>query len=249
MSNSYHDIQSTQLYVTVVLPLAVAQPYTYYVPEEFVDKVIKGVRVEVQFGRNKYYTGIVKEILDKIPDGVKPKPIQSVMDQLPIVTDQQFALWHWMAVYYHCTVGEVMNAALPAHLKLSSETVLSMSPLFDNNYDGLSNDEYLITEALSFNDELSIKDVRDIIGKKTIYHIIKSLMEKRIILLKEDMKQKYQPKKIMCVRFQEPFASEPNRLTEAFELTAKSDRQTRALMAFIQLNKQHDFVRKSDIYK
>lgn len=249
MSNSYHDIQSTHLYVTVVLPLALAQSYTYYVPEEFVDKVIKGVRVEVQFGRNKYYTGIVKELLHKIPDGVKPKPIQSVMDKMPIVTDQQFILWQWMSTYYHCTMGEVMNAALPAHLKLSSETVLSMSPLFDGNYDGLSNDEYLITEALSFNDELTVKDVRDIIEKKTIYHIIKSLIEKKIILLKEDMKQKYQPKKIMCIRLQEPFASEPQRLTEAFELTTKSDRQTRALMAFIQLDKQHDFVRKSDVYK
>ncbi len=248
MSNPYHDIQSTSLYVTVVLPLAVAKPYTYYVPEAFVDQIQKGVRVEVQFGRNKFYTGIVKDVLNEAPEGVKPKEIQSVMDQLPIVTDQQFTLWSWMSTYYHCTLGEVMNAALPAHLKLSSETVLSTSPFFDNNYDGLSNDEYLIMEALSFNDELTIKDVRDIIGKKTIYHIIKSLMEKRIIQLKEDMKQKYQPKKIICVRLQEPYASEPNRLVEAFELTAKSDRQTRALMAFIQLSKQQEVVRKSDVY-
>ena len=249
MSNSYHDIQSTGLFVSVILPLAVARAYTYYVPEEWADKVQVGVRVEVQFGRNKFYTGIVKEIVRSVPDQMKPKAIHSVMDRSPIVTDQQFALWQWMSGYYHCTIGEVMNAALPANLKLSSETILSMSPFFDNNYDGLSNDEYLITEALSFNEELSIKDVRDIIGKKTVYHIIKGLMEKRIIHLKEDMKQKFQPKKIICVRLQEPYLSEANRLTEAFELTAKSERQTRALMAYIQLEKQQDFVRNSDIYK
>ena len=249
LENSYHNIQSTNLYVRVILPLALAKPYTYYVPEELVAKVQIGVRVEVQFGRNKYYTGIVKSIVEEIPEGVKPKAISSVMDQLPIVTDQQFTLWSWMADYYHCTLGEVMNAALPAHLKLSSETILTMSPFFDNNYDGLSNDEYLLTEALSFNEEISIKDARDILGKKTIYHVIKSLMEKRIINLKEDMKQRFQPKKIICVQLQEPYLSEPNRLSEAFELTAKSERQTRALMAFIQLDKQQDIVRKSDVYK
>ncbi len=246
---TYHIIPNTEALVEVVLPLALGQTFTYYVPEEFVDQIKFGIRVEVQFGRNKHYTGLIVGFPEHKPGDVKPKPILSIIDETPIIQQQQFKLWQWMATYYCCALGEVMQAALPANLKLASETMLTLSPLFDEDFSELDDREYLIAEALTIQNEISIDDVRSILGQKTVYPLIRSMLDKKIIYLKEDLKTKYKPKQVICVRLQEPYASQPQLLDEAFAKLERSDRQVEALMAYIQLSKQQEFVRQQDIIK
>ena len=176
-----HPVHSaTSYYVDVILPLAIARPYTYAVPEELVPEIKVGVRVEVQFGKSKLYTGLVMRVHQEAPVQQRTKPIISVIDEVPIVTEQQFKLWRWMASYYLCSLGEVMNAALPANFKLTSETRVTLGPLFHQDPALLSDKEYLIAEALSIQEELSIDDLQDILGQKTVYPIIRRLLDKRI---------------------------------------------------------------------
>lgn len=240
---------SSNYYVDVILPLAITRPYTYWVPEELVTQVQVGVRVEVQFGKSKLYTGLVMQIHQQAPEQQKPKPVIGVIDERPIVNEQQFKLWRWMAAYYLCTLGEIMNAALPANFKLSSETRVTLGPLFHQDPELLNDREYLIAEALTLQEELSIDDLRDILGRKTVYPIIRSMLDKRIIYLKEDLKEKYRPKQVRCVRFREPYASDADSLHLAFDLVSRSAKQERALLAFIQLSKQQGFVRQSELIR
>ncbi|MCB9041779.1 MAG: primosomal protein N' [Lewinellaceae bacterium] len=243
-----HPITATQTYVTVILPLAVPKPYTYAVPEPLIPEATFGKRVEVQFGKSKLYTALVIEQHRRAPDDYRPKPILSVVDDKPIINKVQLQLWQWLAGYYLCTLGEVMHAALPANLKLASETRLTLSPLFDEGLDGLDDKEYLIAEALTIQNEISIEDVRGILQQKTVYPLIRRMLDKRIIYLKEDLQTRYKPKTVSCVRLQEPYASQPKLLAEAFELCSRSTRQVEALMAYVQLAKQLEFVRRQDIY-
>lgn len=246
---SFHPEVGTHLFAKVILPLAIPKPYTYHIPEELVQQVQFGVRVEVKFGKNRLYTALVIEILEEGPSTYETKPILSVIDDEAIVTPQQIKLWTWMSTYYCCTLGEVMNAALPANLKLASETQIMLSPLFDDDFGGLDDKEYLIAEALTIQETLSIDEVQKILDQKTVYPLIRRMLEKRIIYLREDLKEKYTPKKIACVRLQPAFAAMSDKLTEAFDLVARSEKQTAALLAFIDLSKKQDFIRKQDIYQ
>lgn len=245
---SFHPITATRTFVTVVLPLATPKPYTYSVPEELLAQIRFGMRVEVQFGGQKRYTGLVVDIHEDKPEGFQSKPILAVIDETPLINPEQFRLWQWMADYYICTLGEIMNAALPANLKLASETVLTLSSVFDADMAGLSDKEYLITEALMIQVEITVEDVRNILDQKTVYPLLRSMLEKRIIFLKEDLKTKYTPKKVACVRLTEPYASRPELVNEAFELAGKAPRQVDALMAYVQLAQKQEFVRRQDIY-
>ncbi|MEL7219727.1 MAG: primosomal protein N' [Bacteroidota bacterium] len=236
-------------YVDVILPLAIARAYTYWVPEAFVPQVTPGVRVEVQFGKSKRYTGLVMRVHQEAPDQQKPKAIIGVIDELPIVTPHQFKLWKWISSYYICSLGEVMNAALPANFKLTSETRITLGPLFHQDPDLLDSKEYLVAEALSIQQELSIEDLQGILGQKTVYPTVRRLLEKRIIYLKENLKEKYRPKKIKCVRFREHFADEPENLHLAFDLVSRSTKQERTLLAYIQLSKKQEFVRQTELIK
>jgi len=245
-----HPVASTQTYVSVILPMAVPKPFTYYVPESLMDRVAFGKRVEVQFGRGgKLYTALVIDIHRQAPQGYRPKAIISVLDETPLIYPLQVDLWRWIAAYYCCTAGEVMNAALPANLKLSSETRLTLSPIFDQDYSNLEDKEYLIAEALHVQQEISINDVRKILDQQTVYPLIKRMIDKKIIYVKEDLKEKFSPKTVGCVRLQEPYASRPELLEEAFEKCSRSTRQVEALMAFVQLSRQQEHVRKQDIYQ
>ena len=243
-----HPVQhASSYYAEVILPLAIAKPYTYWVPEHLLDELQVGMRVEIQFGKTKLYTGLVMELHQRAPEQQKPKPIISIIDDEPIVEEAQFRLWRWMASYYICSIGEVMNAALPANFKLSSETRITLGPLFHQDPELLSDKEYLIAEALSLQEELSINDLQDILGQKTVYPIIRRLLEKRIVYLKEEIKEKYRPRVLRCVRFKEPYLSDPAAQASAFDLVSRSERQERVLLALIQMAKQQDFVRQSEL--
>jgi len=236
-------------YAQVLLPIAIAQHYTYSIPSGMATSLQVGMRVEVQFGKSKLYTGIVAGFIDKINPQIKPKAILSILDMAPMVSEQQLQLWTWIADYYACTIGEVMNAALPGKLKLNSDSKVFLSPTFDHNMQGLSDKEFLIVEALIIQKEISMSDIQSILAQKSITKLINKLIEKRLIFVRQILKTKYKPKIVDCVRFTQAYQEYPELLNEAFELTSKSEKQTNALLAFVQLQKSNKFVRKTDIYK
>lgn len=246
----FHPTSATDRFVQVLLPLALPKPYTYRVPEAYVPQVDFGKRVEVQFGKSKRYAALIVGVVAAPPEGHQnPKPILSVIDEQAIINEQQWRLWRWLASYYACTLGEVMNAALPANLKLASETRITLSPLFQDQFDGLNDKEYMIAEALTIQGEISIGDVRDILQQQSVYPLVRSMLDQRIIYLKETLQQKYKPKRVGCVRLQEPYRSQPDQLAGAFGLLQRSNRQEETLLAFIQLARKQETIRKQDLYK
>ena len=248
MQIELHPVLSATTFAEVVLPLALPKTYTYAVPEEMVAKLAVGMRVEVEFGGRKRYAGLVLRLHGDMP-AHKFKPLISVIDTSPILNEVTMKFWHWLADYYACPLGAVMDAALPANLKLASERRLVLSPLHDPNFADLTDKEFLIAEALTIQETITIADVRGILNQQSVFHVIKGLLEKKVIYLFEEMAEKYKPKKIACVRLAEPYRSDPPTLNVAFEKTAKATRQTEALMAYIMLAKEQEFIRRQDIYK
>ncbi len=120
------------MYAEIIIPLALPKNYTWMIPDTMQSELMIGMRVEVMLGANKRYAGIVKKIFPEKPADFNPKPILSILDDQPILYPVQMALWEWMAQYYMCTEGEVMQAAIPSHLKISSESVF----IFNANNNG-----------------------------------------------------------------------------------------------------------------
>jgi primosomal protein N' (replication factor Y) (superfamily II helicase) len=238
-------------YAKIILPMATPKPYTYHVPTELADKVKFGVRVEVQFGIGRdLYAALVVELTDIKPDH-PTKPILQVIDNEAIITQEQFKLWQWVASYYVCTLGEVMNAALPTNMKLSSETTVVLNPEHDQNFAHLDDKEYLVAEALTIQKELSVEQIQKILNQKTVYPIVNRLLMFGIVELKEELQHKYKPKTALFVRLKEPYASDTEgyALAAAFDLVKNSDKQTAVLLAYAQFARNQQVVKASDIYE
>jgi primosomal protein N' (replication factor Y) len=142
------------LYAEVIIPLALPKNYTWLVPEHLQSIIKTGCRVEVEL-RNKKYAGIVKRLHMDKPAAFEPKQILNVLDYEPVIYDAQLRLWEWISDYYLCTEGEVMAAALPAHFKLSSETIVIFNEEYGDEFSHLDHDEFLVAEALLIKKELS----------------------------------------------------------------------------------------------
>ena len=153
-------------FIDIILPLALPQYYTYGVAFDEVAHLSIGKRVIVQFGKQKMYAGIIQKIHQNKPAEFIPKLIESIIDEEPILSAIEIKFWEWMASYYMCTVGEVMNAALPAALKLSSDSTLVQHPDFEGSFHHLKDKEYILAEALSLQKKITWADIQKILGKK-----------------------------------------------------------------------------------
>lgn len=222
-------------FVEVILPLPLPGHFTYRVPYDLNGSLEIGQRVVVQFGRKKLYTALIYKIHEKVPQNYEVKYILSVLDSKPIVNSLQFKLWHWMANYYMCTVGEVMNAALPSSLKLASESKIIINPDFDGDVSQLNEIEYTIAEALQNNSVLTLTEVSTITQQQKIIPLIKTLIEKGVVLLEEEIKQRYKPKKETFVKLTEQYLKEKELKNLLDSLEKKAPKQVELLMGFLSM--------------
>lgn len=221
------------LYVDVILPFALEKNYTYSVPDEFATLLQPGMRVEVPF-RNKTYTGIIAKLHQEKPKGYETRTIISLPDHLHIVNKIQLDFWQWMGQYYMCSVGDVMNAALPAPYKLSSETIIVLNSEAAIHSAELDDKEFMVAEALTLQSELSLKDIQLILQQKTIQPVIKSLIQKGIAFVKEEMKETYTPKKEKFISLNAAWTEE-EKLQELFAALETNQKQLNVLMVYYQL--------------
>jgi primosomal protein N' (replication factor Y) len=231
-------LERITLFVDVILPLPISGTYTYRVPYELNDAVSRGTRVVVQFGSRKIYTALVRDIHQNPPAKHVPKYILSVLDENPIVSDIQFKLWDWISSYYMCHIGEVMNAALPSVLKLASESRVVLNPSFSGSFDGLNEKEILLLEALGHRKTIAISDVGRILDQKKVIPVIKTMIDKGIVLLEEELSDKYRPRKEKYISLSDDLAASEDSMKILFDsLEKRATKQLEVIMTFIHLTK------------
>lgn len=238
------------LFTEILLPLPVKGLFTYRVPFELNELIKKGQRVVVQFGRKKIYTGIVFNIHENPPEKYAVKYIISILDINPIVNTKQLQFWQWISSYYMSFLGEVMNTALPSSLKLASETKVKLHPDYKGDISNLNERELFVTEALHSQEKLTITELSEIAGIKKVIPLIKTMIEKEIILIEEELSDPYKPKKETYVELAVELKKEEEKLQEIFEeLEKRAFRQLEILMTFIHLSQSIKEISRPELLK
>ena len=225
------------LFVDVILPLPLPKLYTYRVPYELNDSVVIGGRVIVQFGAKRTLSCIVAAVHERPPKEYQAKYILEFIDDAPVVTQPQLQLFRWMAEYYLCTLGEVINAALPSALKLSSESRIQLHPAYvaEGSAYPLDEKEQQIVDALGGEDgkAMTFTEVGDLLGIASFHKVIKSLMQKDVIFLFEQLADKYAPKVVKKVRLAHAYVAEAA-VERLFSELASKPKQVDVLLKYLQ---------------
>ena len=224
-----------QWFVDVILPLPLNSCFTYALPETLAGNVQVGCRVVVPFGKKKFYTGIVQDIHCREPEGYEVKDVADVLDARPVLLASQFKLWDWVADYYLCTRGDVYKAALPSGLKLESETIVAFNPDFEPS-GRLSDREQKVLSQLESEGETSVTCLEKSCGVKNMLTLVKSLLDKEAIMVKEELKRTYKPRTEVRVRLTAAARNE-HRLHFFFdELQRRAPKQLDLLMRYLELS-------------
>lgn len=221
-------------FVEVILPLSLAKTFTYSVSEAEFHYIKKGMRVAVPFGKSKIYTALVIEIHQNKPTLYEAKEIHQILDELPIVTEIQIAHWQWIASYYMCAIGDVYRGAMPSALLLESETLISQKTDSFIDTSLLSDDEFLVYEALQQQSSLKVQDIIAILNKKNIFPVIQKLVDKNILVLQEEIQESYKPKLVRYLRLHPKYESNQG-LGELLETLKNAKKQKGIVMRYFQL--------------
>lgn len=230
-------------FADILLPLPLKGTFTYRVPQALNGRLEFGLRVIVPFGKNKLYSGLVTKVHQTAPQQVNIKYILDVIDEKPVISERQFSLWNWMSDYYLCTLGEVMACAMPTALKLAGETHLALHPDFDGDLSSLSEKEILVTEQVASHPSVSISEIAKNLQIQKIHPIIKSLVEKQIIVTDEEIRDAYKPKIDTYISFAETYSSDESKLyalLDELEHSKRTAKQAETLMAFLVMLQKKD---------
>ena len=221
-------------YVDVIVPLPIASQYTYSVPAELEESVQEGCRVVVSFGQKKFYTAIVTKVHYVAPENYETKDVEEVLETSPVILPTQFRFWEWLSTYYLCTLGDVYKAAMPSGMKLESETLVAYNEEFEATVP-LPKNEQRILDLLNDDKEQCVTQLQKASGLKSILPIIKRLLEKQAIFVKEDLKRNYKPRTEARVRLTEAYSTE-HALRELFDNLGRAKKQLSLLMKYIELS-------------
>ena len=222
-------------FVEVILPLSLAKTFTYSVSETEYHYIKKGMRVAVPFGKSKIYTALVIETHENKPALYDAKEIHQILDEKPIVTEIQIAHWRWIASYYMCAIGDVYRGAMPSALLLESETIISQKQDGFVDESLLSDEEYLIYEALQQQSSLKVQDIMHILNKKNIFPVIQKLVDKNILVLQEEVQETYAPKLVRYVKLHSKYESNEG-LGELLEVLKNANKQKEIVLSYFQLS-------------
>lgn len=236
-------------FADVILPLPLADQYTYKIPSDLEKSVVRGGRVIVHFGKKRFYTAIVSEVYDTPPKtNSEIKEIFAVLDATPILRRPQLRFWQWMANYYLCRLGDVYKAALPSGLKIESETSVTRNPDFETDVPLKPNEQAVLYAFAKEKEKLTLSDLEKKTGLRNIVPIVASLMAKGAVEVNEELKRGYVPKTETYVRLASEYKQE-EKMQEAFDSVRRAKKQEQLLVCFLDLSHALNPVLEQEISK
>lgn len=236
------------MFAEIIIPAALPKNYTWSVPAHLLELIKVGCRVEVNLGKSKKYAGVVKRLHEEKPEFFETKDVLNVLDAEPVVFEEQLKLWDWIASYYMCSEGEVMAAALPAHFKLSSETILVYNEEYGDDFSSLDHDEYIVGEALLIKKELTLSEVQELLDSHNVYPVINRMIQKKVCYVWEALKQTYAPKKETYILLNPEYDKE-DKLSDLLNNWTRAPKQMELLLSYLHLLKKEGEVIKSSLLK
>ena len=237
-------------FAQVILPLNLAGTFTYSIPQDLQHNIQAGMRVLVQFGGKKIYTGIVWSLHNDKPETFVPKEIINILDQSAIVPPEQISFWNWLSDYYMCHLGEIYRFAFPSSLKLESETYLKLRPNVAIDFEVLDVNEMYLVQALEVRQLINLSDIEAFIPKKDLIKTINSLLDLQYIEIDEQITEKYKAKEVSYLKLADGLL-ESNVLQDLLIMLKRATKQKELLLYLVerQTESKGEMIKKSEVFE
>lgn len=220
-------------YVEVLVPLPLHAVFTYRLPSHLIGNVGVGHRVIVPFGTKKFYTAIVTGFANLPPANMEVKEVALLLDNAPVLRHPQLKLWSWIADYYLAAVGDVYKAALPAGLKIESETFVEVNPDYNIAENApITERETEIYQLLSHEGAMTTGAIANKLKHRGAASTVNAMVDRGILIVAEKLNERYRPRYEQLVEACFDAAS----LSDAFAAVKGAPKQEKLLLAFLELS-------------
>ncbi len=230
----FEPTNRTTYFAQVILPVPVPKYFTYRVPFELNNIIAEGQRVVVPFGQRNVLTGLVKSIGKTPPTNYEARLIIDVLEDTPAFNARMLRFINWLGSYYMANPGDVLNVALPAGLKISSESLVQLNPAFTVP-ENLAADEIILIDYLTKHEHIPYQEIQHLVGKKSINKLIKALLAKEAIILFDKIKERFSPKKTRFIRLNPILLTTDDNLQQVFETLEKKPKQQNVLISYLKI--------------
>ncbi len=231
--NLFEPTDRKTYFVAIILPVPVPKLFTYRVPFDLNNIIAEGQRVVVPFGQRNVLTGVVKKITETPPANYEAKLLLDILDETPAFNQQMLRFLDWIGSYYMANPGDVLAVALPAGLKVSSESLVQLNPCFTIP-DNLASDETVLINYLLEHEHIGYQEIPHIVGKKSISKLIKSLLTREAIILFDKIKERFSPKMSKFIRIKPKLLIKDEKLQEVFKKLEKKAKQQQVLVSYLK---------------
>jgi len=231
--NLFDSTDRKTYFVQLILPVPIAKLFTYRVPFELNDIIKEGQRVVVPFGKRNILTGVIKHIISTPPVDYEARLLLDILEEEPAFNKKMLQFLDWIGSYYMANAGDVLTAALPSGLKVSSESLVQLNPSF-NIPNNLVSDEELVIDYLLKHEHIPYQEIPHLVGKKSITNLIKSLVNREAIILYDKIKERFSPKTSKYIRLNSSLLTSENKLQEVFNKLAKKPKQEQVLLSYLK---------------
>ena len=90
--------------------------FSYLIPDDMKDIIKIGQAILVPFGRQGLINAFCVGFSDYLPEEIRAKKINKILDETPLFSIEYLKLLEWVANYYVCDLVTVLNAAIPLKL-------------------------------------------------------------------------------------------------------------------------------------
>lgn len=222
-------------YADVIVPLAVQGMYTYAVPESLEEELRKGMLVLVAFAGNKKYTALVYNLHNVKPEGYELKAIEGIAEEQVRLSALHLKFLLWVSEYYMATPGEVMKAMLPVIFRLESFTSLTCTDM-EVDYSILTSNERILLGFLKQGEYVALKDAEKYLKIKNGMYVVKSLLSKKYIQVKETVDDLFREKTICIVTYSRLFSEQE--LADILNRLKRAPAQYKMLCSWIEEGKE-----------
>lgn len=221
-------------YADVILPLNIKNLLTYSLSENMHQQCQIGSRVAVPLGDKRLLTAVVVNIHQNTPLHYEAKPVKEVLDAFPIITIYQLKLFKWVKNYYLSNYGLILKACLPGALLIQSETLLQRNEDVNFLDKDLSDNAFLIMEAIAKQTHIKMSDAQNILGKTSGLKVVNDLLDQNLISIDRQVKRKYKPKLKTYIRIAETYESSEN-LKNLLDELGRAEKQKDAVLYYFKI--------------
>ena len=225
------------LLAEVIIPLAVEGTYSYEVPEALrvnFPELAPGCRVVVPFGTKRYYTGVVRSLVEE-GEPRKVKSVEQILDARPLVSAEVLGLWDWLSYYYVCPLGSVLRVALPSGLLPESKTTLSLNPNFSSDAPLTATEVQVLDTLSSLGGRAVLVDrLEKLLGRRLTNPIL-HLVALGAVITEEELQHSYRPRLVRYLSLEQRLQEDETALSEVYAGLTRAPRQAMVLESFLRL--------------